>query len=121
MLGNYTRSQISSFPFDRAALMVIVLFSLRYAVLDFCFKQSNGMMSNPANWFRIKMQGHITLLINQQQNCFCLTIVSEEKENKAYKGSFRLLSVKIHRKLLFFFLREKKNKLPLLSPLSFDL
>jgi len=77
------------------------------------------MMSNPANWFRIKMQGHITLLINQQQNCFCLTIVSEEKENKAYKGSFRLLSVKIHRKLLFF-LRGKKN-LPLLGLLSFDL
>lgn len=40
------------------------------------------------------MQGHITLLINQQQNCFCLTIVSEEKENKARKGSFGLLSVK---------------------------
>lgn len=40
------------------------------------------------------MQGHITLLINQQQNCFCLTIILEEKENKAQKGSFGLLSLK---------------------------
>lgn len=63
------------------------------------------------------MQGHITLLINQQQNCFCLMIVSEEKENKAYKRSFRLLSVKYIGNCFFF----GKKKLPQLSPLSFDL
>lgn len=74
------------------------------------------MMSNPANWFRIKMQGHITLLINQQQNCFCLTIVSEEKENKAYKGSVRLLSVKIHINCFFFF---KEKKIATVRPTKF--